>query len=66
MPRCIKTHQDSNVRSFMRFVKLYNLESHLLTQVEHETYVKTESSVTRICFDTAKKKPLEGERSTFG
>ena len=33
-------HQDSNVRSFMRFVKLYNLESHLLTQVEHETHVK--------------------------
>ena len=24
----------------MRFVKLYNLESHLLTQVEHETHVK--------------------------
>ena len=33
-------HQDFNVRSFMRFVKLYNLESHLLTQVEHETHVK--------------------------
>ena len=33
-------HQDSNVRSLMRFAKLYNLELHLMTKVEHEKHVK--------------------------
>ena len=33
-------HQDSNVRSLMRFAELYNLELHLMTKVEHEKHVK--------------------------
>ena len=33
-------HQDSNVRSLMRFAELYNLELHLMTKVEHEKDVK--------------------------
>ena len=52
---------DSNVCSFMRFVKLHNLQTHLYHCAEQEKDSKDESSDVKIGFDTSEKEIPEDE-----